>query len=361
MQKIHLLVLLFVWVTGASCSNNSDLEESDQDVADSKRVAAAHCSYYERCLPEMLRMFPGGDARGCSDFSSCSYDAMIDAQSEIINELPELDSARIDACVQLLEESGCDDDALLDARCNLLAVDLLAEGEMCHLFDSTQAVCEAGLFCAGSDSFCGVCTRYRALGTECGLGSFCVLGAYCSDDGVCETLKKAGDTCQEMVECENHYCINGQCAGQKDVGDSCEVYCGLGLSCIEGICTESYAEEGEACDFMELGCRMGLACVSGTCTAVQCAAVGLGEPCVWEFFQCGPDRYCDSASETCVPRKSAGAECESDIWCSDGLTCDASAMGVCAPPKELGASCYEGSECISGFCNLVCVEEYPCS
>jgi hypothetical protein len=157
----------------------------------------------------------------------------------------------------------------------------------------------------------------------------------------------AGGSCRADAECTNGYCyaIPG-CPGE------CKSFVASGGDCTSGVCGPSdYCDTmgktcvprlaiGTQCTNL-LSCQSPASCVNGTCTD----GVGHGAQgtmCFGDFpLQCAPGLYCDLMQHACVPVLAAGAACDRELACADGLTCmlHGGGLGNCAPFIDVGRPC----------------------
>lgn len=196
-------------------------------------------------------------------------------------------------------------------------------------------------------------------------GAFeCGWGLYCDDElacpSVCRARKPVGAAC-----------ASSECAPLGDVPDPYEWI-------------RSGKDFGELLDqYADLDSD----CVQGMCRAPSMP----GDACIGSVDCAGRETYCDPASNQCVERGSAGAqctdgrECAEELWCDvppgvsgaegecrvrgkedapcqfarhceSDLRCvevDAAGRGRCAPTSSEGGPCEDGQDCVAG---LACVD-----
>ncbi|MDC0749599.1 hypothetical protein [Polyangium mundeleinium] len=137
-----------------------------------------------------------------------------------------------------------------------------------------------------------------------------------------------GDVCFANVQCQSGHC-------DHSVLETC------------GVCKRARAD-GESCtEATDL-------CVEGSCREGTCQPPGkkLGEECISHGIECQLTLYCkhtDSGPSwgTCVPRGQAGASCDANNYCADGLSCRG---GVCETLAANGAGCSDDAMCASTWC-----------
>lgn len=128
--------------------------------------------------------------------------------------------------------------------------------------------------------------------------------------------KAAGEACQ----------IDAECAHATDTVAACD---DDALICVQS----RVHDQGGVCDLTGNFCGPGLYCAYdlsqmpyvGTCEPVQ----GLGSTCDPGdvVSPCGPGRYCDVATSSCLPAQAFGSPCARDVECAS-LSC--TAEGTCA-------------------------------
>jgi len=101
-------------------------------------------------------------------------------------------------------------------------------------------------------------------------------------------------------------------------------------------------------------CQTGFACIAGACGLP--GSVQSGGVC-WASRDCAGASFCSAQSSRCTASGSglAGAGCQTDGDCAQGLRCDYSGLTtlcVLAGSGDLTASCTSSADCIAGlFCN----------
>lgn len=217
-----------------------------------------------------------------------------------------------------------------------------AKGDKCGYDEE----CAAGLFCDASDKTCS--DAWIPDGGACALGA-----SGCDDDGYCRQAPATG-TCVAMT-CTT----NGSCTAGAPTGASCDEAdqdCGANATCLlatspQGTCVPR-GEVGDACDTLTGACVDGLMCdvwTTNTCKAPP----ALGSTCQ-NNEQCGPSRFCLTASKTLAdwehpgtcqtdPKLPLGAPCTGNV-CGAGLHCDYG-TNTCARDKAVGEACQNGNEC----------------
>jgi hypothetical protein len=283
-----------------------------------------YCRFRERCQPDSLRRYHGGDVSACIAYQQCTGGA---PESWTVTE----------ACLQAVRATDCDGDiASLMYQSSLCAIGgpipPAQFGQECRYsvcrgdndVPATPVRCAEGLYCDRDD----ICRASIATGETCSIDydrpgpkyDPCEPGAYCDfADGRCNAALAAG------AECEI----------QTVPGTTSEIDpCGYPARCNGGVCTEpapadpdELAAEGEACDDYLITCQHGLACVEpGVCTAVVCDG-DIDAPC--DGASCAEGLVCNSATERCEP---PGEPCDDEErFCEPGLFCD---DGTCQTERQ---------------------------
>lgn len=211
--------------------------------------------------------------------------------------------ARMEACVQELEQADCVEVMTTDVSDCSPLVGTLPPGTTCrspgacasgwcqNLTTAECGVCGVsggvGADCTSNpcnlDLTCTVnktCASRVALGAVCGTNQPCQTGAYCSD-GRCVALKGNGTACTTSQECSVYQalsCFQGNCStvGLANPGGTCgssintlcrnNGFCRGATTTVTGVCVAA-ATEGQACSTTNgPSCVEPLSCSnSGTC------------------------------------------------------------------------------------------------
>ncbi len=277
--------------------------------------------------------------------------------------LPDLCSEGLDACVECLINSDCDD-------ANVCTDDVCSLGVCFNT--SNLAACDDGLFCNGADTCSGNTCSVHA-GAPCGAqlcdeaGDACVdclADGDCDDGNGCTNNTCAAGVCQtanNTAACDDGLFCNGAdtCSGgscSTNAGDPCTLpdLCSEGLdACVEclvdtdcndaNVCTTDQCSGGTCFNTPNLlACDDGLFCNgTDTCGGGTCS-VHTGTPC--------GAQACDEGGDTCV-------DCLVDGDCDDanGCTDDSCAAGVCqfvsnADACDDGLFCNGADVCSGGAC-----------
>jgi len=164
--------------------------------------------------------------------------------------------------------------------------------------------------------------------------------------GTCQNSIAAERRCGDTKICNyGEFCANGFCLDKRTgVGDFCEGAdeCAAGLYCdlAAGECKkrEFVATPGATCS-RGTSCALGLQCMPDGTGAQVCRNFSkTGGECVGRSgggtAGCQWDRFCDG--DTCVDKKSHGADCEADHECLSGFCRRRTAgeAGTCYGPDE---------------------------
>lgn len=303
------------------------------------------------------------------------------------------DAERAEECVDLIRDSACEKslDELLQTDACRVFVGQRKEGEACQLnqdCDYPSFYCsrqDGGLACGagtckrppgqgevlfgmnGADTCAPglspdehyICQPTANEGEACKSDLSCAVGLYCDEeDEVCKRPGIIGVSCGPRErECLPHLrCFEGSCRQLANVGMSCTLHRGWGLSWVsdckrdlfcdageegsQGIC-KVRRSAGEKClDYSE--CQTGLSCDkrAGQEDATCQAPVGEGEKC--DTAACAPGLGCNPETFTCVRRGKEGeacdetnsilsATCQQGLWCVEG-TCQVLFPGLCRAP-----------------------------
>jgi Proprotein convertase P-domain len=195
---------------------------------------------------------------------------------------------------------------------------------------ASDAVCDDGLFCNGSE------TCDALLDCQAGAAVNCDDGVACTDDS-CNNATSSCDNLANDANCDDGLFCNGAetCDAALDCqigGDPCP-----GLSCDEGAGTcvscliDADCDDGIACNGLE-------ACVAGACqagTAVNCD----------DGVACTTDA-CNEPSGTCSNTANDGA-CDDGLACNGLETCDT--LFDCQ--AGVAVNCDDGVACTADACN----------
>lgn len=249
------------------------------------------------------------------------------------------DEAQAGACIEALIGSSCAlysfEDTLYASVCADVFTGVVEDGQLCYLdmqcasswcdLDNCDSAC-----CAGA---CLTIPQGGAIGQPCPLG-LCDENTYCHwDTETCQARKAASAPCDYSEECSS------------------------GLLCLPGTC-ELPRQEGEPCLNGQCG-RMGLTCdpTSTLCVLVQKA----GEICNPDIDLCGTSLSCNSSTHTCTNAPNIGAPCVGQcsgyqVYCAY----EDAYEGTCEQRKANGSSCTWSDECVSLYCDNVCITPPVC-
>jgi len=217
----------------------------------------------------------------------------------------------------------------------------------------------------------GACTDTMTNPLHCGeCGNACGLGESCID-GVCDTVCDSGSTnCGGVcVDTDTSSAHCGECdsacpAGEVCTGGTCEVVCGGSTDTLCGDACIDLTRNPLHCGVCDNACAAGEVCSGGTCT-LSCGGstpTRCGDACVdtdTNPLHCGA---CDSAC-------ASGEVCDSGscvLHCSTGLTdCTGSCLDLDTDPDHCGdcdTACADPANatgvCVSGACDIVCTGTY---
>lgn len=215
--------------------------------------------------------------------------------------------------------------------------------------------CELTLVCAE-----GQCAapRHGDIGERCEDSDGCGgdTGCLASAHMVCRA-PVAGGPCRSDDDCPSGaWCDDSAASGTCEPGGAVGEPCGNGIVCQEGLACDAsdslcgpFPTAGEPCAQGRFGpflCAAGLVCLeSRTCGE----APAEGEPCGLGEPRCAAGLGCAYGAEgsTCNAKVDAGAYCDNDDTCGDGLFCDFGA-NACMPFLARGELCTDGNECGPG-------------
>jgi hypothetical protein len=182
---------------GETCAFDDECESANCD-----QSACTDLCCTGTCGSPFVTVAAGGDCSAwnarCVDGTSCYYSSSTEAIC--VAEIP------LGAACNPTDNSGhrcpmlavCKADGAGGGSCTLPP----AEGEAC---DTAHTVaCNSELDSCDSN---GNCSRRGGVGAACSDDSACLLYAYCSS-GVCELLKKAGETCDRTNTAQGN-CMMG--------------------------------------------------------------------------------------------------------------------------------------------------------
>jgi len=237
-----------------------------------------------------------------------------------------------------------------DTICTEALVGTVPVGAQCFRNED----CVAGAYCAGELASCpGVCTAKKSPGEPCEWDSECsgATGtARCNtsvDPWVCEVhpirggatlgqpcgIVPSGDRvwCTDELWCDGPFDGQGTCAAPIPIGQACDDgdlpcaglgFCGadnvnatcqeVSISQVGGPCDTAGGITAQVCDPLA-----NLICVAGQCELAgdggdgsRCVSGDLGDA------SCQVGYYCDWDTDTCLPFKTAGAQCSSSQECA---------------------------------------------
>ncbi|WP_428269457.1 hypothetical protein [Haliangium sp.] len=310
--------LLLLAVIAHGCSEAPDPGcEPGPPVSDEATVAydelgKEYCRYLERCRPDSLQRYHGGDLHACLDYAACTQAVPADWKVT-------------EACIEAMRAATCDDDIAStmyqSSVCQIGGpVPLAQRGDACR-----YSLCRPGADVPASYVRCD-------KGLFCGRGDRCV--AYVAEGERCAIDERPGaklDPCEPGTYCDF---VDGRCRKELEAGAPCEIRtspggtlqtdpCAWPVTCDNGVCVEPevaaprLVEEGEACEPGARECQQGLACAERTCRALTCEG-GTGSPC--DGASCADELTCNSRTEQCEPR---GAACDDEtLFCGAGEFCD---------------------------------------
>jgi hypothetical protein len=298
----------------------------------------------------------------------------------------DLDPAALLACAQSIAQAPCASEPSAHCEpmppapsgdpCDPQKV-LVGEQQLGEACDPSGFECGPGLTCTNPNyDIEGVCVPEPAVGDLCLTDGACAPSFVCDwSSGTCVTGAAYGAPCSyaepsnpimgtEKVRCQvglvcdtvTFECADPDCAG----GSSCTVdaQCPVGTACLASVCGV-LAQIGQPCTDLPLGPCVGGFCSNGTCVSGVCSGdtcfngAGVGAVCSVDA-DCQPAAglLCNAGSCTLVPVTSAS--CSSDQDCAAGSYCSLSGdgSGGCVPKKPAGALCDSYDECWGG-CEVI--------
>jgi hypothetical protein len=154
----------------------------------------------------------------------------------------------------------------------------------------------------------------------------------------------AGDaSCTDPLQCESNLCSKPYLY-DPDSGVSAMLACGscrpviaVGQAC--GATAQAQCAPGSQCDFAS----------TPTCVAVTPGNVGDSCSRSVAMASCKPGLYCDPVGGTCAVPRDAGAPCSLPVECAYPLLCRGSRMLTCQKAGQAGALCNRDSDCANGL------------
>lgn len=227
--------------------------------------------------------------------------------------------------------------ALLGALTPSTGYDAAAAGKC---LDETRAASKTATFCEDgmSNSTAPSCQRVFS-----GSGGTRKPGETCSEDDDCAPSTEGKVDCRSLstggmtiMKCQVQ--IVGKAGDSPCVGTvdgNATFYSTSGQTDIPLKGYLCYVKDGLRCDSTSKACK---------------AIPKVGEPCEYSgSTSCTKDAYCDTATDVCVARKTAGAACTSDTQCAEGTYCS-STTRVCTTALAVGATCTTSQECGDNRC-----------
>jgi hypothetical protein len=301
------------------------------------------------------------------------------------------------ACLAQIPSDSCAD---IGSECGLSALfpGSVATGGACK----RSGDCAAGTCQGTTETTCGSCVAFGALGAACGTdgGVTCAPDAYCASNA-CAPKLADGSPCSTRRACTSGVCnYDNYLMDVPDAGRTCGTHpagvpcadtgdCDDGLWCAgylfnvdnydtlrDGVCTErpaagSVAANGTCSD--DVDCAAGLWCQleDGSADGKCVARGGAGADCSYMAalfsngyaHECLPGYGCGESG--CVKMGNVGEACTDSSGCKLMLDCPlpvtdggvapngAPQYGKCAVPVALGGSCYgESVQCAAdAFCD----------
>jgi hypothetical protein len=351
----------------------------------------ANCEYLERCHPDSLLRYPGGDVDGCLHVPSC------------FSGLPALNVVAPEECKDVLRIAPC---ATVEAQLPAPIVSFAdleqapeqadspcarpplppgvplagdtsnkpAVGEPC--LASGEVNCQEGSWCRLTVPAvlvgwhpCGTCTPYLQLGEACNDEVRCDSQTTCVD-GTCQARLANGEACDVDARCQSYNCDNGVCAAfssptlampepaRDRLGEECSSNCypDPKTVCVDRVCVPP-RDLGESCGNSD-HCKQGLACDNDRCEWIAgCAGIELGGFCDWMPLcvagaYCGESRHCEAfpiAGDVCDEGALRSLGFSFGASCGDGSYCNPQS-DRCEPPLSNGTPCRDDAQCASGWC-----------
>lgn len=340
---------------------NSDIKREDFLTESYKAL----CSAYVRCgLAKSATL--------CFEQTNPYLATQVDSLAPLIEAgKVEYDGAKARLCVDAIARLSCDSEFLgdLPRECQLVHEGQAAIGAGCETLEcvpsawcspkssgsppppgSCRGVCKARVPAGGSataSSQCetglvlmdSVCVTPAAEGATCKELVFpptCAAGLRCAaDTKTCKKLKLEGESCDSTSLCSGYrVCARGSCTKPGDLADACTASgCKLDFTCDTSkaipVCSERFGA-GATCPKGN-ECNFGLRCLKAQASsATTCQQPGAaGQACV--FGGCGKHLFCEIASKTCKPARSAGEGCTEVDSCETGFCL----AGICPKPTPL--------------------------
>ena len=348
------LVVVCGCLTQNACGPDKTSSTSGNEVAD------AMCRYLIRCQATRGRVFSSQE--GCTTF----YRGVL-ASGQV-----ESNGANVSACVQVIDQSACNEDASSStppacvgvfssgssgsSGSSVSVASQIGQSCLAHYSCVEGAYCDDSGYLASVD-VCPVCRAQLANGGTCSYSGECA-SDYCDSTHACAAKLAGGAVCTASSQCASQYCDSAthQCAdGQGGAEAPCDSSsaCGGNYVCINHVCSDRLLV-GSACDGALSECVMDAFCVDGVCASFDLWAKGaLDAPCV---FSCVDGAYCDYSTTlpgVCKPTVPVNGACTNALQCGTGAHCTSfvNGAGVCTALKNDGVACVVSSECQSDYCN----------
>jgi hypothetical protein len=201
-------------------------------------------------------------------------------------------------------------------------VPYLTEGEMCGwLSDGSGPTggCAPGFYCDPRALAC-LADPLPDAGSYVDAGAFCsIFGPSCNPGLFCMGIFPDNGVCSPIVG-EGGPCPPGDAANGCDQGLICK---GFGFEPDGGTCLPPMDAGGPCLVGADgdgsSGCLWGLVCLGGICQVPPSSGPCLPPP---EVFECDlATSFCDSSTNSCVPKLAQGGACTGDLECASSL-CD---------------------------------------
>lgn len=285
---------------------------SEDATIDYVEVGVEFCRWLDRCQPQDLVVYHGGDVEACVAYERCTESAPI--------------SWRVtEECIQAIRDEPCDGDV----------IGLMHQSSICEQGGPLPFAQEGE-----------ACDYWVCRGDEPGLSTrvYCDEGLHCGDDFACEPLPQDGDACSvnNGPGTLNDPCVpylhcdlsEGRCRPDLAPGSPCTIQttssgkeidpCSWEGPCIDGVCQDwtpgeavPGLGEGNQCEPGYGACQKGLACPSHVCQEIVCNGAD-GAPC--SPGSCAGTRVCNERTERCEQR---GPDCgDEEENCSPGEFCN---------------------------------------
>ncbi len=297
---------------GGKCKPPADLGESCNADAD---CAGDYACRQEKCVAIVSKGNAcGGAQTACADSLSCIGGICAAELSQGMSCTP---NAPADVCADGLKciARVCVQVAQIGEKCTQgvtqCETGATCSNGICKKQEISNPSCASADDCPESKPEChenGYCVKYAERNAYCDESQPCKPGLECYYYA-CAQYAEPGGPCDDgaNILCDaGHYCSDGKCEKIEfslQKGETCNgiyLFCGKGLDCREGICSQ-IVRENEACDEAQhIFCQDGnLACHNNVCAPIS-GDCQTSSDCAEKDSYCCTDDSCGAVKNKCV-------------------------------------------------------------